>query len=391
MILFTFKAFTMNRNEYILLYEKYLKGDATTEEIEHLTAFQDNFELQIPSGAEEDNHRFIGNRILSKITVSLQEPQQTKIIRKYWWLSAVAAALVLGMLSMVFFNNGPDEHPGKRSEQLAAVKHDVAPGKNKAVLTMANGRQVILTDAANGTITTMGGITVKKQADGKLQYTVDAKSLANPVAINTIATPRGGQYQIVLADGTKVWLNAASSLKFPTAFKGKERLVELTGEAYFEVAKNKTMPFIVEFNGTQVNVLGTHFNIKAYPGDKDTRTTLLEGSVSIVDHMDKQVLIPGQQAIAVKTGKLNIVEANLEEALAWKNGYFIFHDEDIHDIMKQVERWYDVDVVYEGSIEGKSFGGRISKYKNISSLLKNLELAGDIHFTVNGNTVTVKD
>lgn len=380
----------MNRNEYILLYEKYLKGVATAEEIAQLTAFQDNFELQIPSEMEEGRHKLVGHRIFSKITNTLQQPKQRMIIRKIGWLSAVAAVLISGLLSIAFFNNRLSQNHSQKSGQPAVVQHDVAPGTNKAVLTMANGKQVILTGAANGTITRMGGITVKKQADGKLQYTVDAKDTKGSGAINTISTPRGGQYQIVLADGTKVWLNAASSLKFPTAFMGKERLVELTGEAYFEVAKNKVMPFRVEFNGTQIKVLGTHFNIKAYPGDDVTRTTLLEGSVSIAAHNEQQVLTPGQQAIAAKAGKLKIVAANLEEALAWKNGYFIFHDEDLHDIMKQVERWYDVDVVYEENIDGKSFGGRISKYKNISSLLKNLELAGGVHFEVNGSTVTVK-
>jgi transmembrane sensor len=299
--------------------------------------------------------------------------------------------IIFAVSGLLFFRNNSANTSVSRSATAGVIKqNDVAPGANKAILTLASGKKVILNSVTNGTIAQHGGIVVKKLADAKLQYVIQGSQVAD-IANNTISTPRGGQYQIVLADGTKVWLNAASSLKFPTAFKGKERIVELIGEAYFEVAKNKDMPFTVKFNNTQVQVLGTHFDIMAYPDETETKTTLVEGSVRVSNNTDMQMLKPGQQAIAAKNGRMQVVEANIEEALAWKNGYFIFRNADLRQIMKQAERWYDVDVVYNGDIQSRTFGGRISKYKNISELLKNLELAGNIHFNVNGNKVTITE
>jgi len=212
------------------------------------------------------------------------------------------------------------------------------------------------------------------------------------VAFNTISTPVGGQYTVVLPDGSKVWLNAASSLKFPTAFTGTERRVELTGEGYFEVAKNKHMPFKVNFNREEVEVLGTHFNISAYPDEAVTRTTLLEGSVRISKNNIKKILVPGQQAISsMQTGGFNIAEVNTDEAIAWKNGLFLFHNENIRSIMKKIARWYNVDVNYQGSFTNQEYGGRISQSKNLSEILKNLELTGTIHFKIEGRRVTVME
>ena len=194
---------------------------------------------------------------------------------------------------------------------------------------------------------------------------------------------------MVLSDGTKVWLNAASSLKFPSSFIGRNRTVELTGEAYFEVAKNKEMPFIVKFNDANIEVLGTHFDIKAY-NDEETKATLAEGSIRISKNSQQKILVPGQQVVVSKEeGNLEVSQANMDEALAWVNGYFIFHDASIENIMKTVARWYDVDVTYAAVIKNKKFGGRVSKYKNISDLLKNIELTGTIHFKVEGRRVTV--
>ena len=250
---------------------------------------------------------------------------------------------------------------------------------------------ISLNDAANGTITRQGNITVKKKNDGMLEYVVSQIATGNmqKPSFNTITTPRGGEYQLVLPDGTKVWLNAASSLKFPSAFTGKSRDVELTGEAYFEVAKNKERPFRVKFNNSEIEVLGTHFDVKAYKDDEEARATLLEGSIKITKNNEQRILLPGQQATESDKKGLKISAANIEEAVAWKNGFFIFHDLDIQSIMRTAARWYDIDVNYQGNLTNKQFGGRISKYKNISGLLKNLELTGTIHFTIEGRRVTV--
>jgi transmembrane sensor len=381
----------MTRRQYELIYEKYLAGEASSDEINQLKTYADDFELQTSAGLDEENYQFREQHILNKITHTLQPGRQPNRLRYLLWLSAAAAVIIFAVSGLLFFRNNSANTSVPRSATAGMIKqNDVAPGANKAILTLASGKKVILNSVTNGTIAQHGGIVVKKLADGKLQYTVQGSQVAD-IANNTISTPRGGQYQIMLADGTKVWLNAASSLKFPTAFKGKERTVELTGEAYFEVAKNKEMPFTVKFNNTQVQVLGTHFDIMAYPDETETKTTLVEGSVRVSNNTDMQILMPGQQAIATKNGHMQIVKANVEEALAWKNGYFIFRNADLRQIMKQAERWYDVDVVYDGDIKSRTFGGRISKYKNISELLKNLELAGNIHFKVSGNKVTVTE
>jgi len=390
-----YKSHLMTREEYLALYEKYLAGTATPDEVSHIMTYKDNFDFQYPDIQDKENYEFIESRILNKLNHSTgKNDQKQRSFNSWRWPAAAAIFIILFAGLFFYMNNRVDESPvGKRPDLVK--KQDVSPGGNKAVLTLANGKQIVLTDAANGTINQQGSITVKKLQNGKLQYVVQTGATrdASPVSaeMNTITTPRGGQYQIVLADGTKVWLNAASSLKFPSAFNGNDRKVALTGEAYFEVAKNKAKPFRVEFNHTQVEVLGTHFNIMAYPDEAETKTTLVEGSVCVSNDNGKQMLTPGHQAIITTSGNMRIVDADMEETLAWKNGFFIFHNSDIRQVMKQAERWYDVDVIYDGNIPDNRLGGRISKYKNISQLLKNIELASSIHFKVNGNKIIVSE
>jgi ferric-dicitrate binding protein FerR (iron transport regulator) len=218
----------------------------------------------------------------------------------------------------------------------------------------------------------------------------------SPLAYNTIATPRGGQYQLVLADGSKVWLNASSGLRYPTAFTGKERRVELTGEGYFEVAKNASMPFHVQVNQMDVEVLGTHFNINAYDDESAVKTTLLEGSVKVVKRETANVkenpivLQPGQQAEMKPHSPLAINHSpNIEEVMAWKNGLFQFKAAGIETVLRQAARWYDVEFVYKGNIPEK-FSGQISRSANAEQLLKILELTGKVKFEINGKTIIVK-
>jgi transmembrane sensor len=215
------------------------------------------------------------------------------------------------------------------------------------------------------------------------------KNKSSEVVYNTISTPRGGQYQLMLADGSKVWLNAASSLRFPASFVGKERKVELLGEAYFEVAKNAKMPFKVKVNGMEVEVLGTHFNINSYENESTIRTTLLEGSVKINKNNSSSLLKPGQQAQMNKAGEIKIInDADVEEAIAWKEGKFQFDRADIHDIMRQLTRWYDVDVEYKGTVSSH-FGGTISRDVNLSQVLNMLHLTGEVKFQVEDRKVVV--
>jgi transmembrane sensor len=388
----------MKKEDYILLYEKYVSGQCTAEEKELLELYRDDFEwIDAPWDAKLGDQQEIRNKIYNRLETSIGEkPIPLYSTRKRWpWMAA--AAILLGTLAI-----GLIWRQGASKLQLAdAKKHninyknDIPPGGNKAVLTLANGVKVILNKAQNGTILKQGQTAVDKTKDGQLVYVSPAtgnNALNTAITYNTVTTPNGGQYEVVLADGTKVWLNAASSLKFPTAFTGNERNVELTGEGYFEVAKNKEKPFKVKINNAVIEVLGTHFNIMGYANEPVIKTTLLEGSVKMKRNGEQVLLVPGQQALAFNDNNvLKVQQADIEETMAWKNGQFIFHNENIQDIMRKVARWYDVDIQYQGNVKDKAFGGSVSRFSNISELLKNLELTETIHFKIEGRSVIVME
>jgi hypothetical protein len=385
----------MTKTEYLLLYEKYLAGEATPEETDALLLYKDDFELYVPVRPDEaTDYKEIQQRIIGKLHKSTGEAGKAETpvrkLRKSFWFRAAAAILIITGGSLFYLKKSDVKTPGKI--HLSATGNGyIVPGSNKATLTLSNGKVISLTDAANGLISREQNVLINKKKNGTVEYTATAENKNAAPEFNTISTPLGGQYQLILPDGSRVWLNAASSLKFPSAFTGKSRDVELTGEAYFEVAKNKQLPFNVKFNHTNIEVLGTHFDIKAYD-DEETRAVLEEGSIRITRNNQERVLVPGQQAVLSKvSGNLKISDANIEEALAWKNGYFIFHDTPIKAIMLNAARWYDIDVKYEGNVDGKTYGGRVSRYKNIAELLKNLELTGTIHFKVEGRRVIVME
>lgn len=270
-------------------------------------------------------------------------------------------------------------------------KHtSIKPGGNKAVLTTSDGSTIILDSIQNGTVLQKGGTKISKQG-GLLIYNISASIKPDvPIGYNTLTTPRGGQYQIVLADGSKVWLNAASSLHFPTAFSGNQRVVELTGEAYFEVAKNKEKPFLVKVGDIQVKVLGTHFNINAYPDENAIKTSLLEGCVKITKGNATGFLKPGEQALLNnKENKVEITNANMDEVMAWKNGLFQFEGADITSIMREIGRWYNVDIVYADKVPMRRFEGKISRNAQLSEVLRILELS-NVKFEVVGNKIIVQ-
>lgn len=383
----------MTKDEYVLLYEKYMAGLCTFQEEQIIKNYQDELDLSdAPWDAEkmgdmDSTREFIYDRLQKSIR------KQNRPIPLYSIIRWSAAAIVLFALSFIIYQRlFTVKH--QNSEQIAQhqrYKEDILPGGNKAILTLANGSKIILDNAQNGVLATQGNTNVKKTGSGTLVYNMASANVNVPsTSINTISTPRGGQYQIILPDGSKVWLNAASSLKFPTAFTGSVRNVELVGEAYFEVAKNKEMPFKVKVNNMEVQVLGTHFNIMAYQDEANIKTTLLEGSVRIKNGSSTAMLMPGQQAVLNRTANsLKVNQANTDEAVAWKQGLFVFNDEDIQAVMRKVSRWYDVDVTYEGNMAGKDFTGTVSKFKNASEVLKMLELTGIVHFDVKGRKITV--
>jgi len=306
------------------------------------------------------------------------------------WMRVAAAVVILfisGTACWVLFKN-----KDKTTAPVAlssAKPSPVLPGGNHAILTLADGTRIVLDSIQNGNIKG-GNANINKKGpllvyDGSSGFETNA-----PVTYNTLATPRGGQYQLVLPDGSKVWLNASSSIHFPTAFTGNQRDVELTGEAYFEVAKNKEKPFHVNVKGMQVEVLGTHFNVNAYGDEGNIKTSLLEGSVKIKSGQASGLLKPGEQAIlGGNVNKIEIKKADMSEVMAWKNGLFQFDDAGITTIMQEISRWYDVEIVYQGEIPVRRFEGKISRDAQLSDVLKILELS-DVKFKVEGRTIVVE-
>jgi hypothetical protein len=299
----------------------------------------------------------------------------------------VAAAAVLILVAGIGFfwpkkkNVNPVEESTVNSSPVKIV-----PGKDGAILTLSDNTTIILDSAGNGIIATQNGSDVV-MSNGQLIYKAKKSS---GVAYNTMTTPKGRQFSLVLPDGTKAWLNAASSLRYPTAFIGGERKVEVTGEVYFEVAKNKQMPFKVKVNeNMEVEVLGTHFNINSYSNEASINTTLLEGSVQISNQSQKQILKPGQQARVNNDQKINIVsDVNLKKVMAWKNGVFDFDDASLQEVMHQLERWYDIEVVYERGVPDIEFVGTLSRDLSLEDVLKGLKLS-EVNFRIEGRKLVI--
>ncbi len=399
----------MNRQEFYALIDKYLAGNASQEEMDLLGRYYNSFqqdqdwnqaELGPASMMETEIFRRIQQEIKPRDTgkttgtveaypgAPLAKTTPLNNERKvFTHVRIAAAACIIGLLvstGWIWFrgdskNDVVKTQPGK---QLAT-----AAGGSKAVLQLADGSTIILDDAKNGALAQQGNARVTR-LNGKLSY--NALSQTNKVVYNTISTPPGGSYEIVLADGSHVWLNAASSLHFPAAFVGKERKVDITGEAYFEVAKNKSMPFIVSVNGAEVQVLGTHFNVMAYPDEPSVKTTLLEGAVKFVHASITSVLKPGQQSQLLKSGQVKIAAGiDVEEVVAWKNGLFNFQGADIATVSRQLARWYEVEVVYDSKIDDL-FYAKMPRSTKLSDVLNLLELTGKVHFEMNGSRVIVR-
>ena len=307
------------------------------------------------------------------------------------WMAAAAVLILLsGSALYIFTRHTPTIPVAKTSLKSTQPIH---PGSNRAVLTLASGQQIVLDDAHNGVVGQQGKTQVIKLDSGRLAYNSgggeynSGGSESGATLYNTITTPRGGQYQITLPDETKVWLNAESSLRFPTAFTTMERVVVLTGEAYFEVAPNKSKPFIVKTGQSNTRVLGTSFNIMAYPDEGPVKTTLLEGAVKIDEGSHSAVLEPGEQGI-FNDGVINTKTVNTRAVVAWKDGYYFFDRTPVQSVMRQIARWYNVDIVYKGAVPKDEIVGRIPRTAYVSEVLHIMELIG-IHFKIEGRTIIV--
>lgn len=410
------------------LAHKFKNGRLTATEKEEFEQWYNQFDDTefVHSGAAEPGivKDRIGHQLLKKIqeetrqgnTAGLHsQPHLTRRLPVFRRAQMAVAASLLVFLSLgIFFVLTRHRTP---VTNYTAIDKIIRPGANKARLTLGNGMQISLTDAKNGQLAMQSGISVIKTADGKMIYQGDNQEVNKTLLYNTIETPRGGQYQVILSDGTKVWLNAASSLKYPTSFNSlKERKVILSGEAYFEVVHNKTQPFRVVSGSQLVEDIGTSFNINDYTDDPVAKTTVIEGAASVASLNESQltqqsqpssgdpkqvaatenvigtkILTPGQQAVLNKTGGLSIRNADLQEVVAWKNGDFVFRSTDFRTVMRNIARWYDVDVIYDPSAPSDvPLGGLVSRSKNISVLLNLMEETGAVHFKIEGRKITIR-
>lgn len=377
-----------------LLIDKYLEGTASEQEKQTL---QEWFLAEVPEEVtvtlpEGDSETLLEQRMLARIHATINGTEERKDppkLRRMWVRWAAAAILLLTIASAAWFYYSGSTPAGTTGPQLTETIDVPAPLVSRAVITLADGKQIFLDSAANGNLFDDKGIEVEKIADGQIVYKEDKNAADNGNVYHTLTNPRGSRViDIVLSDGSHIWLNAESSLRFPVAFSNNERRVEITGEAYFEVTKDIARKFIVQANGVTTQVLGTHFNVNVYKDEAMPKVTLLEGLIS-VSNGDKSVFIkPGQQAQITD----NIAVANnadMESVMAWKNGQFSFTGADVATLMRQVEKWYDVDVVLEGDIPPARFRGKFSRANSIAETLKLLEASG-IRFRIEGKKIFVK-
>jgi len=399
----------MNEIEAQRLLIKYLDGKCSGEEQSMVEDWFAQLEYRTPPPSHEqmiNAHTTVWSKMQGK------RPGKMTLIYK---LGAIAALLTIVALGYLYLRKALTNQNTIHNKQAEIIR----PGTNKATLTLSDGSTITLNDAINGEIANQDGIEISQTADGPVVYgprhlqggmterpisgrSLPAVEMTGRVAMtNTLSTPKGGQYQIHLPDGTKVWLNAASKLIYPVSFNGREeRRVQLSGEAYFEVAKDKTHPFIVKSTGQEIKVLGTHFNVNSYPDESNTKTTLLEGSVAIHrngrdtgpdqgSHTGEEIILkPGQQSILTCQG-VKVTQANIKEAMAWKEGKFGFNDATINEVMLKITRWYNIEVRYDGQVTSERFNGTISRNNNMTEVLKMLERTSTVHFKVEGRRVVV--
>lgn len=360
------------------LADKWVKGTLNTaerKELEDWYATGQDLPVTLPqhfASSEEEHGNLMLQTIRAKAGLTvLHKNNKRRIIG---WAAAAVVLLLAGTIYLL--------RPPSSSNIPVQTASDAAPGRNGATLQLADGRTIQLDSLANGIVAEQGNIKAIKE-NGALKYA----GASDQVAFNTISTSHGRQWQLTLPDGTKVWLNAAASLRYPTAFKGNTREVALTGEAYFEVAHNAAQPFVVKVGAMDVKVLGTHFNINAYSNEAAVRTTLLEGSVEVRKNDQHKLIVPGKQAV-VAGNSIEVITANTAQVTAWKDGIFNFDKLSLEDVMRQLERWYDIKVVYEGKVRPMRFRGEMGRDLNLSQVIKVLEQT-HVHFVIEGQTLKV--
>lgn len=389
----------MTNEAFRIIFQRYFEGLASDEErtalMQHIAAAPDA-ELEVVmrehwlsfDQADEDITAERGAALLRSIlgndTADNKElpeiPLKSPVIyRRRWWVAA-SVILLLGVGALLWINHKQPE------EEIVQQPVDVAPGREGAILTLADGKQIMLDQVKDSVMALQGGATARV-VNGELVY----EGKGGEAVFNSMSTPKGRQYNLTLPDGTQVWLNSESSIRYPTVFNGKERKVEVTGEAYFSVSKNNKKPFIVNVDRqADIQVLGTEFNVNSYANEETINTTLLEGSVRVNANKLSQILSPGQQARIGQDKKIRLVkEVDIDKVIAWKNGYFNFNDADLHEIMRQLERWYDIEVVYAKPLQPVEFRGKLERSLSLSQVLEGLQLM-QVKFRIEGRKVIIE-
>lgn len=347
---------------------------------------EEAFYLQTDEASLTHNQQ---QQVLNRVFEIRTASQKGKKLVKLWprIAAGVAASVMIVLLGTYWFRSV--NTPASTEAKQVAVAGNIVPGKIGATLTLADGQKISLADISKGQVIKEGGIRIVKTADGQLVYEI--KPGNNPAAgINTLSTAPGETYCVTLPDQSKVWLNADSRLTYNAALYGNgRRQLSLEGEAYFEIFKDKAHPFIVTTGAQQVEVLGTHFNISGYSTDASIKTTLLEGSVKVKGNGREKLIKPGQQA-ALSSGKIEVKTVQAEDAVAWKNGFFVFDNEDLQAVMTKIARWYNITVQFEDpALKKETFYGSVSRFENISTVLKSLERTGVVTFSVKDKSVIV--
>jgi ferric-dicitrate binding protein FerR (iron transport regulator) len=378
----------MEKEEIKYLALRFLEGTATVEERTKLHDWYNNnlfSETETVMTAEDESSQQVKERLYQQIRERLRgETKQTTVPKRLWLRIAAAASIVLAIGVGIFYYTTALRHP-----DLALAKNDIAPGKQGATLTLANGKQIRLSDVANGELARESGVVITKSTNGQLVYELK-ESETGRSKINTLSTAKGETYKLRLPDGSFVWLNSASSLTYSAYLVANgKRTVKLQGEGYFEIAKDKAHPFIVSTNNQQVEVLGTHFNINSYQDEPVVATTLVEGSIKITSDGKQKILKPGQ--LAVNNGDaIEVSEANIESVTDWKEGDFFLNRVNFKTAMRKIARWYDVEVIYDASVPNDiKSGGWISRDNNLSAVLKSIALTGQVKFRIEGKKIYV--
>lgn len=389
----------MEPQQLHLLFNRYLENRCSREEVELLALYfhtdnekilgdliEKELDQNIPFGDQKTLQASV-DKVHAQLKLKINPA--SPLVKRLWPRIAAAASIILALS----FGGYLLLHQPAPQQMAQNQLHDLKPGTNSATLTLANGQQIILAKSMRGKLAQQGNMNIQMTTGGTIAYQAGQEPGTESSVYNTLSTKKGEQFPLLLADGTQVTLDAASSITYPVAFNGKERKVTITGQAYFKVVHKEQQPFFVSVKDQTIRDIGTEFNINAYDDEPATRTTLVEGGISIHKGDAIAILKPGQQALVQpNSNTIAVKNVNIESVVAWKNGRFLFNDENLASIMRQVARWYDVEVIYENEgLKAKTFGGVTARFGNVSELLHTLEMTNQVKFTITGRKITVQN